>query len=231
MSAIETMLAGLIDYAGLYPPAALDMRAAVRNYLEYSSGKHAFALGRFIVDAARLDELREAAGTSFSRVRVSAIVPATASSQEMEGILHAGLPIESLEIKCSEPLTICRISERLPLHIDRYFEIPLRQGCSGAIDAIASVGACAKLRMGGVFAEAFPPPDHVVECLRLVADRCVPSNAPAGLPPPIRSCHRLTYAADSPSATMHGFVNFFCAAGFVYAGDSQCAKAVLEDED
>ena len=42
------------------------MRAAVRNYLEYRGGPHAFALGRFIVDIARTDELREAAGSALS---------------------------------------------------------------------------------------------------------------------------------------------------------------------
>ena len=56
-SAIETLLAGLIDYAGLYPPASLDMGSAVENYRAYRSGKHAFALGRFIVDINRMDEL------------------------------------------------------------------------------------------------------------------------------------------------------------------------------
>ena len=61
-TAIETLLAGLIDYAGLYPPASLDMRAAVENYRQYRGGKHAFALGRFIVDIDRVDELRAAAG-------------------------------------------------------------------------------------------------------------------------------------------------------------------------
>ena len=35
MTAIEAALSRLIDYAGLYPPAALDMQAAVRNYLGY----------------------------------------------------------------------------------------------------------------------------------------------------------------------------------------------------
>ena len=54
MSVIQSALRGLIDYAGLYPPAALDMRTAVRNYLEYrSEHKHAWMLGRFIVDAGR----------------------------------------------------------------------------------------------------------------------------------------------------------------------------------
>ena len=37
MSAIETLLAGLFDYAGLYPPAGLGMRSAANNYLEYAA--------------------------------------------------------------------------------------------------------------------------------------------------------------------------------------------------
>ncbi len=72
MTAIEAVLGGLIDYAGLYPPASLDMRAAVRNYLEYRDGPHAFALGRFIVDIARTDELREAAGSALTAICRSA---------------------------------------------------------------------------------------------------------------------------------------------------------------
>ena len=44
-TAIEALLAGLIDYAGLYPPASLDMRAAVENYRKYRGGKHALPWG------------------------------------------------------------------------------------------------------------------------------------------------------------------------------------------
>ncbi len=231
MSAIETLLAGLIDYAGLYPPAGLDMRTAVRNYLEYRSGKHAFALGRFIVDVARLDEMREAASESFSAIRISAIVPASASAEEIEGILSTSLEIQSVEIKCLEPLSICRISEILPRRLEQYFEIPIRSGCSGAVDALATIGARAKLRMGGLVPEAFPPPDDVVECLRIASDRQVPFKATAGLHHPIRSRHHLTYASDSPIGAMHGFINLFCAAAFLYWGDTQCARKVLEEED
>ena len=36
MTAIETLLAGLFDYAGLYPPASLDLRSAANNYLGYA---------------------------------------------------------------------------------------------------------------------------------------------------------------------------------------------------
>src|ERR1700676_4250387 len=193
MSAIETLLAGLIDYAGLYPPAALDMRSAVCNYLAYRSSKHGFALGRFIVDAVRLDEFREAAGDSLADIRVSAI--AAPSPQIFETIFHSGVLVESVEIRGAEPFTICRISERVLPHLETYFEIPVQAGCSGAIDAIASVGARAKLRMGGVVPEAFPSPDDVVDWLHLTADRRIAFKATAGLHHPIRSRHPLTYAS------------------------------------
>jgi hypothetical protein len=231
MSAIETLLAGLIDYAGLYPPSGLDMREAVRNYLDYRTGEHAFALGRFIVDIARIDELREAAASSLSLIHLSVIVNANAAPHEIESISQSGQAIESFEIKCSEPLAICSISEQLPLGTDRYFEIPIQPLCSGAVDAIASIGAQAKLRMGGIVAEAFPQSGDVVDWLQLAADRRIAFKATAGLHHPVRARYRLTYAPESPCATMHGFINFFCAAAFIHFGAGEYATEVLDEED
>ena len=76
MTALESLLAGIIDYAGLYPPASLDMRTAVRNYLNYGHSQHASALGRFIVDINRLTELREVAGDSTRHLRLSVLASA-----------------------------------------------------------------------------------------------------------------------------------------------------------
>src|SRR5919107_2892287 len=56
MSAIRTLLQGSIDYAGLFPPAELDMRTALENYARYFSGPSSWALGRFIVPVSRLGE-------------------------------------------------------------------------------------------------------------------------------------------------------------------------------
>ena len=54
---LRVLLEGLIDYAGLFPPAALPMQEAVRNYARYREGEHAFALGRFVVPADRAEEV------------------------------------------------------------------------------------------------------------------------------------------------------------------------------
>ena len=45
MPALTALLSGLVDYAGLFPPARLDMPAAVRAYAGYRQGPHARMLG------------------------------------------------------------------------------------------------------------------------------------------------------------------------------------------
>lgn len=61
----RTLLAGIVDYAGLFPPAKLDMPAAVRNYASYLACPHAWMLGRFIVPISRLDEFERDAAPLF----------------------------------------------------------------------------------------------------------------------------------------------------------------------
>jgi hypothetical protein len=56
-AALHALLEGLIDYAGLFPPAALSMQDAVRNYARYGEGEYAWALGRFVVPADRAHEV------------------------------------------------------------------------------------------------------------------------------------------------------------------------------
>ncbi|HEY2857719.1 MAG TPA: hypothetical protein VGJ21_04835 [Terracidiphilus sp.] len=231
MNAIEAALGGLIDYAGLYPPAALDMATAVRNYLDYRGHRHAWMLGRFLVDLTRLDELLTAASERACEMPLSVIAAPGADLDAVERNRRRGLRIEALEIKCDEPLKIARTCEHLPPDVECYFEIPIRASCSGAIDAMAAVNVRAKLRLGGVTAEAFPAIADVANRLHLLADRRVAFKATAGLHHPFRSRHRLTYANDSPQAMMHGFINLIGAAAVVhFGGSAEEAAGILEIE-
>lgn len=54
---LRILLANLIDYAGLFPPAALTMQDAVRNYAAYRDGELAWILGKFVVPEARAKEV------------------------------------------------------------------------------------------------------------------------------------------------------------------------------
>jgi hypothetical protein len=232
MNAIDAALSGLIDYAGLYPPASLDMRTAVRNYLDYRSQKHAWMLGGFIVDLARLGELRQAAGEALPGIRLNVLAAPEADFSAIARYRSEGLCIEAVEIKCCEPMRIARICEQLPEPVQCYVEIPIAEGSTSTVDAIAAAGVRAKLRMGGVTEEAFPTARQVAERMCLLADRCVPFKATAGLHHPMRSRHRLTYAADSPSGMMHGFLNVLCAAAAVrFGGAARDAERILEEQD
>ena len=231
MNALDTLLAGLIDYAGLYPPAGLDMPTAVRNYLDYRNSEHASVLGRFIVDVSRLDLLRAAAGQSLGEMRLSVIVPPDADGTALLDAADRGFAIESIEVKMQDRSAMERISSALSKSAERYFEIPLVPDSCAALDAIAAVGARAKLRMGGITPDAFPATDAVVDTLQALAQRNIAFKATAGLHHPIRSRHRLTYAPDSISAVMHGFLNLFTAAAIVQSGGSAAdARQALDEQ-
>ncbi|HTQ45910.1 MAG TPA: hypothetical protein VMI75_24310, partial [Polyangiaceae bacterium] len=52
IDARRAMVDGLVDYAGLFPPAALGMADAVARYDEYLRGEHRWALGTFVLAVA-----------------------------------------------------------------------------------------------------------------------------------------------------------------------------------
>jgi hypothetical protein len=51
---LRALLEGLIDYAGMFPPAALPTDAAVANYTRYRTGERAWMLRWLVVGAAEL---------------------------------------------------------------------------------------------------------------------------------------------------------------------------------
>ena len=59
----RTALERLIDYAGLFPPAQLAMAPALAEFAGIRSGPHAWMVGRFVVPASRVPELRRALGS------------------------------------------------------------------------------------------------------------------------------------------------------------------------
>jgi hypothetical protein len=54
---LRALLTGIVDYAGLFPPAKLPLEQAQPNYAQYRQSADQWMLGRFILPAARLAEL------------------------------------------------------------------------------------------------------------------------------------------------------------------------------
>jgi hypothetical protein len=242
------LLRDLIDYAGLFPPASLAMAPSVANYDTYSRSEWSWILGCLIVPVARLAEFEEAfaglpaptPGTGFTNWRLSVLlgsdpVADVACIREFNARMASSSSgrravIESVEVKVASREEISRLSGIIPSELAPYFEFPL-PGCAECIAAVAGCGRRAKIRTGGETADKFPAPENVVEFVRLCAAANVPFKATAGLHHPLRSVHRFTYQADSPSGIMHGFVNVFLAAAFLRAGmETKIAVQLLDEQ-
>jgi hypothetical protein len=219
--ALRNLLVGLIDYAGLFPPAGLGMDAAVRNYDSYVTGEHAWMLGRFVVPAARLEEYAEAVRTAdldASAWHLSVL--ATAADADVIARFNTGADeagagglgsIDVLEIKAANAREIQDAAQAFGRNYQLYFETPPDKW-HALLPATAVAKARAKIRTGGEVPSAIPEESRVLEFLRIASERRLAFKATAGLHHPLRGMQRLTYKPDSPTAVMHGFLNVFCAA-------------------
>jgi hypothetical protein len=231
-TAVRTLLAGSIDYAGLFPPAGLDMPTSVRRYAEYRGHPDAWALGRFVVPVARLAELEPEAAelapaTPAEPWRLSALLGAD-FARELEALgefncrhAAAGAPALSADVvegRADSVEAIDRLLAAVPRWAQAYVEIPLDRDPAPLVAAIARRGGRAKVRTGGVTPDAFPAAEAVARFLRACTAAGVPFKATAGLHHPLRAEYRLTYAADSPRGIMFGFLNVFLAAAFLRHG-------------
>ena len=54
---LRTFMHGLIDYAGLFPPANLPLNEAIDDYIKHLNGENSWMLGGFIIPVSKLNEL------------------------------------------------------------------------------------------------------------------------------------------------------------------------------
>ncbi len=63
-NSLRALLGGIIDYAGMFPPARLDLRPALDNYCLYRRQPDAWMLGRFVCPASKLAECGKLLGSA-----------------------------------------------------------------------------------------------------------------------------------------------------------------------
>ncbi|SVC67426.1 uncharacterized protein METZ01_LOCUS320280, partial [marine metagenome] len=54
---LRAFMKGLIDYAGLFPPAKLPLDEAIDDYVMHLKGENSWMLGRFIIPLSKLNQL------------------------------------------------------------------------------------------------------------------------------------------------------------------------------
>lgn len=243
-STARILLVEIVDYAGLFPPAALSMTAAIDEYARARDGAESWMLGRFVVPLTRLLEWEDAAGPALARVgegepwRLSVLGEAHASApiarriRDFNSRFLGRAYIDSAELKADGPDEVAYAGTLGEEGVSAYVEVPVANDPLPWIEALVRAGARAKIRTGGVTSGAFPTAKQVARFIRRCVERRVGFKATAGLHHPLRAEYRLTYDDGSERGTMFGFLNVFLAAALAKSGATDAdLVAILEERD
>lgn len=220
-ASLRVFLDGIIDYAGLFPPASLDMRRAVSNYSRYLVSPEQWALGRFVLSVARLDEFLNAQENVVADPWIlSGILSSDiATDLAIVGEFNRKAPgavMDCVELRAHNVEETALTARLLPPGVTAFFEIAPEQA-SELLPEVRRVNARAKLRTGGVVEDAFPALEHIAEFIAACAESRVAFKATAGLHHPLRCVRPLTYEANAHEGLMHGFLNLFTASAIAWS--------------
>lgn len=243
LGSVRAAFDALIDYAGLFPPARLPLEQARSQYQAACLGPYAWMLGRFIIPASLLVASPDDFGGPFSVIaegRVDIL-------NHLGALREKGAQIEAVEIplatsappfrKSISPDEILDVTGELEADIvvaglrdlPIFVEIPRAEPWRGMLTdtmrALARMRLQAKLRCGGVTAEAFPSVDEIVEYIDAAQEAQVSFKATAGLHHPVRHCDKST------GFTMHGFLNILAAAALAPRASRETLRRVVGEEE
>ena len=179
-------------------------------------------LGRFIIPAQRLEELEPHLVLFSEPLRIIVLGKGGRSEDEYLKNLNQDLTaIKTFRTAQDAVVNVDNFEARLPpLPVTNAFivnvanqlrEAGLKQSHEFAVDdhleltmaALATAGAGAKLRCGGVTADAVPAPEQVARFIVAARDADVPVKFTAGLHHPVR------HFSDDIQTEMHGFLNLY----------------------
>jgi hypothetical protein len=252
---LRALLANSIDYAGLFPPATLELEPALKNYASYVRSDDAWMLSTFVLPVAKFAEavwfLSE-----FSEkypLRISALGPKTMNAIDfaeelknvMKGVRELStegdhlVRVEQLEMPLPENFdadTFACVHETVGEAVsfpNKAFWETSANYAERAIELVAEAsGKIArpfgfKLRTGGITADAFPSSAQIAHVLIASTKNKVPIKFTAGLHHPVRMFR------DEVKTKMHGFLNVLGAGvlSIERGWDEAQITAMLEDED
>lgn len=245
---LRALLANSIDYAGLFPPATLEVEPALKNFAAYVRSDNAWMLSTFVLPIAKFGDAAWFL-SEFSEenpLRISALGPKTTNAidfveelknvaqgiREVSGEGRNFVRIEQLEMPLPRDLDAVALDCIGDLDVRSFWEAPAAEA-EGAIALLANKNAQRtqplgfKLRTGGVTAEAFPGSAQIARALLASAKHKVPIKFTAGLHHPVRMFR------DEVKAKMHGFLNVFGAGVLAreHGWDEEQTVALLDDED
>ena len=216
----RALMAGAVDYAGLFPPAQLPLADALAEYGRALAGADAWMLGRFIVPAVQLPALADAVVRDTHDGRgwtVSAIVrehmdeDAAAVQAFNQRAAHLHVRVDTIECRPSSSDSITWLAKTFSPAFTVHVEVGVGPTARDDLRVVARHQLRAKVRTGGLAPDAFPAPASLVAFIESARDVGVPFKATAGLHHAMRGAYPLSDEIGAQSATMHGFVNVMLA--------------------
>jgi hypothetical protein len=238
----RALLAEIIDYAGLFPPAKLPMTEAFTRFLAHRASADGWLLARFVCPAARLEELTPLLADSDlgqTPIRIAALgaggddPPGFADSIERDAeamkafsVLHQDSAlIDVFEVKLpgeghpSEvvDLTFHHLADLASKPPVAYFEIPLLGDRPDALFPTTAVAEAGYLidenRHAGIKIRCGGLDASAVPTVDAVTAAIAASLA-AGLPMKATQGlhHPIRHHEPNLGTTAHGFINLFAAA-------------------
>ena len=225
LSSLKVLLATIVDYAGLFPPAKLSLQDAIANYLKYSQFSDNWLLGNFVIPISRLTELEALLVNRYSENKL--LKPCSISvilSENWELELKQvqafnsrnKIKITAVEFK---PLSLDEIQQainHLLKGIETFWEIPLEENLENYLAVLKEKKVAAKIRTGGLSAESFPDLERLCKFIFTSAEAQVPFKATAGLHHALAGNYGVNYEEQSFSVNMQGFLNLSILAALVY---------------
>jgi hypothetical protein len=215
------------------------MHEAVQAHVGHRRAWYSALVGPFLCPASALDELASQIGTGSEPFGVSVVVDtgvggvgtavdAVASDDRMV-LRGVEVPLRGEPASESARRTVAALDAALGGPDDdepAYVEIPRVPGWPDALAAVADSGYRAKLRTGGVTAEAFPPEDDVAAFILACLELDVPFKFTAGLH------HAVRHTDPATGFEHHGFLNVLLAVAALTDGaPAGTAAEHLRDTD
>ena len=247
---LVTLLTGVVDYAGLFPPANLELETALRNHANYLRSPESWMLGGFVLPVKKFpDAAANFPALGGSQLCIAALGPKTENAAQFikaltaatnairkfgtSNAISASVEQIEMELPASAGASLVETNKALAgLEVPIFWEAAVDEA-ERMIEFIAErrrTGAGRfgfKLRTGGVIASAFPSSVQIARTLVAAARSQVPIKFTAGLHHPIRKFD------TSVQTKMHGFLNVLGAGVLAaeHGWNQQQTAAMLEDED
>ncbi len=222
---IPPLLRRLVDDAALFPPGSAPMDVAVREHRVHRKAPYAQLVGPFLCPASRWSELVAELTAQPGPALEIGLIGDTGLDQLADAVrLTRSEPHVALrQVECAVPAATmpadlpaaaCHVAEVLTAvtagqGVDCFVEVPRLAGWPAAVRALAGgpvggrVGA--KLRTGGLRADAFPTEAELTEFLAVNLALHQPFKLTAGLH------HAVRQTAPDTGFEYHGYLNVLAA--------------------